>query len=102
MKNLKPELIRYLKSLESSESKPQGHITCKCLDWGEGQWRIESGIGRRYRILPIDKIPNETKTRLTILKMVNDGDHVEGIGIRVLDNMVYVAVPRAEYDVLFS
>ena len=93
----------------TSDSKPKDRF-CKVNKWGhengEDVWRIESGRGegeryKHYRILATPRIPTETRLRLTILKMVNDGDKVESVGHRINDHMVFVCIPRAEYDELF-
>ena len=88
----------------TSDSK-QKDLLCKVNKWGhengEDVWRIESGSVNKYRILPVNKIPTETRLRLTILKMVNDGDAIESVGHRILDNLFFICIPRAEYDELF-
>ena len=90
----------------TSDSKQNKDLTCKVNKWGvdkhgEETWRIESGSVNRYRVLPVDKIPTETRLRLTMLKMIHDGDAIESVGHRILDNLFFVCIPRAEYDELF-
>lgn len=99
VKNSSPELMKYLASLE--KGSPSDDLFCKCVRWDEGKWRVCLD-GRKTRYLFIDQLPPEMRTRITLLSMVNDGDMVEGVGQRVLENLLYVNVPRAEYQELAS